>query len=425
MIRRLLSQDLPAHITIANLLAYGLTFVTTVAIARGLGSVGRGETSAALSAFSFAPALVGIGIPLELRRRSAVRPDDASVRSARDVMMLLVPISLAGGVAFSNSVFPDAPAALRLAALVGVGAAPLSVSWASDTGVLMGQGRYRAVFGIRLAQPLLQFVVVVVSFAFGGLTAATVLFGSVLGSMGAMVLSAGFVAVGLKGGRSSHLRLVRDGVEFAGSAIADSASARLDQILVLPLIGAAAAGQYTVAASISLLPVVLGQALAAEHFRAVAALSGMKEAQEARCHQAVREAMSVTLPVCLLSATASVPLLPFVFGDEFRHAVALVWILLPGSICVTVGYVCSMLLAAQGRGGLMTLLQVVGLAADVGFLFALGPAYSSVGAAVASSVGYVVLFAGQIVVLHVPLRCLSPSLKDFVGGIRSLLRSRV
>lgn len=417
---RFFKHDVPAHITVANLIGFALTFLAVPLIARSIGPAGRGETAAALAAFAIAPTILGLGVPLELRRRSSAVLDQSSTRAARDLVLLsLAPAALLGG-AFVLTVYSDLDRSLQLSALAGLALlAPVSVSWACDTGILMGQGRYRAVALIRIAHPSTTLIAIGAGALSDRLTPSGVLWASMLATLATGILGYALNRAAVVGKRSSRSILLKQGSRFAGSAIAESASARLDQVLTLPLIGAAAAGQYSIASSMALLPLALGQALGADHFRAVAQAQTEEEAVRLS-HKAVREALAVSLPACLIYAAVASPLIPLVFGSAFVSAVNLFWILIPGSVCLTAGFVATLVLAARERGKTMSLIQVGGLAVGVALLLLLGPTMGAGGAAAASTAAYIFVLGAQMCALRATLHDVLPRWSDLRAGSGSL-----
>src|SRR5689334_5155238 len=69
-LQKFIRSDVPFQITIANFASLVFSFLTVPVIARAVGAEGRGETAAVVAAFVFVPVLLGLGIPLEVRRRS-------------------------------------------------------------------------------------------------------------------------------------------------------------------------------------------------------------------------------------------------------------------------------------------------------------------------------------------------------------------
>lgn len=417
--KQLFARDLPVQLTIANMIGFALTFGAVPIIAREIGPVGRGETTAALAAFAILPTILGLGMPLELRRRSANGPYQGSLRAARDLALIAVVPAFSVGIGFALTVFTDVGDGLRILAIVGLALSAITVSWAMDTGVLVGLGRYRAVALIRMTHPLVTLLFIVGATLAGVLTPEIVLVASIGATCITGLVGFSLCRVSLRGERESRTMLIHTGARFAGSTIAEAASSRLDQVIVLPLIGAAAAGQYSIAASVALLPLALGHALAADRFREATAERDAV-ARRQLLGRAINETIAIALPACALFFAVAAPLVPIVFGEDFDAAVPILFALAPGSFCLVVGYVASMLLAAQGRGGVMTGIQVGGLILGVTLLFLLGPNWSAIGAAIASSVSYIAILIGQLIALRIQARDIIPSPSGLRRGLRSL-----
>lgn len=413
---RVLQRDSPFLIVFANVIAMGLALLTAPIVARALGPDGRGETAAALAAFALVPIFLSIGIPLELRRLAAQSQAKPAVRAARDIWAwALIPASMAAYV-LDLTIFNSLGADTRTIIFVGITLAPLTMSWTADVSVLISRGQYRSVLAIRLVQPVVFFLGSFVFWALGALSVTVVLLLNISATAVTAALGITFVRVSLFGERASHRQLVSKGLKFAGSAIAEAASNRLDQVLLLPLIGATGAGFYSVAVTIASLPMALGQALGATYFRSLAVAA---DADRARLvSSGVRATASITFVVCSALGALSPVLIPVLFGGSFTGAIAPALVALIGSFALTVGYVCSMMLAAQGRGIRMTVAQTVSLVAALGLLYLLAPAFGAVGASAASSISYVILLAMLMRGLRPPLRSLVPT----VSGLRLAFR---
>ncbi len=418
-IRGLFSRDLPVQITIANLAAMALSLAAVPIIARGVGPAGRGETGAAVAAFTLVPVLLAAGMPLEIRRRSVVGDAGASIRAARDIAVTSFLPALLVGFLVMHYVFGSAPGSVQYLVLAGIALAPLGVVWSTDTGALVGSGRYRAVAIVRIVQPLFTLVTIGLLWLFGLLTREWVLIPYVLGSVMTMVVSTCLVRVGLLGERASRRALVRQGARFAGSAVAEAASARLDQVLVLPIIGASAAGLYSIATAAVALLTALGQAIGADFFRQAARARSDNESRSIAA-VGMSEGISVILPSALGLGAVSLWAFPVLLGEEYAGSVALLWWLLPGGVSVAVGYVGSMLLAGAGRGKAMTLLQVGTLVLGFALLYALGPTMGAAGAAIASSISGMGLLISQLVVLGLRPHAVLPRWGSVKGGTSRL-----
>lgn len=415
----LFSRDRPAQITLGNFVALGLAFMTAPVIARAIGPEGRGETAAVLAACVFVPVLLGLGVPLELRRRSAEGVDEASVRRARDLVLASFLPSPAIAFLFTSTAFTTSDAMLEQVALLSVALAPVTLSWSLDVATLVGAGRYRAVMVVRIMQPALVLATTPALWIAGHLTPVSVLLVSILSNLATALLSFWLVGVGVVGPRASMRDLLRDGLRYSGSAIAEAASARIDQVLVLPLIGAAEAGYYSVAASLAVLPLALGHAVGAHGFRAVI-LCETEEERRRVVAKSISGAVSVVVPSCLGLWLACIWLVPLLFGSDFGHSVTLLAILLPGSVAMVVGYVGSMLLGGLGRGGSMAVSQALSLGFAIALLFLMAPSLLGIGASVASTGGYLLLCGIQFWWLRAPLRAMFPSWSGWKSGLAAL-----
>lgn len=420
LFRDLLSRDLPVQITLANLMAMALSFAAVPLIARGVGPAGRGETGAAIAAFAIAPVLLAAGIPLEIRRKSVGSMPRKWIRAARDIAAISIVPAAAVAIAVAALVFSTSPEPVKWLVFMGITLAPMGVVWSVDIAVLVGAGRYRAVAIMRLVQPTFTLLVIAGLWALDYLTPELVLIPYVLGSMFTMIVGMLFVRVRLRGPRASRRALVRRGASFAGSSIAEAASARLDQVLVLHVIGASAAGLYSIAAAMAALLTAIGQAIGADIFR-----NTMRAGSESGARQVaargIGEGVSIITPAGLALALVSVLAIPVVFGADYGASVDLLWWLLPGGIAVSVGYIGSMLLAADARGRDMTLLQSASLVLGVTLLYALGPIFGPVGAAIASSLSGIALLLGQVIALRVPSILLIPRWSNAKAAVRRML----
>lgn len=418
--RSFLGSDLPIQITIANFASLAFSFLTVPVIARAVGAEGRGETAAVIAAFVFVPVLLGLGIPLEVRRRSTGGIDEAVVRAARDISLLLLVPAAGVSTLLCVTVFAETSNAVRLLAAIGIATAPIGVSWSIDAGALVGAGRYRAVFLLRVTQPTLVLVLMVPAWMAGVLTPVAILVIYQIGNLSTAALGMALNRVSLRGARSRRRSLVRAGLSFAGSAVAESASARLDQIVVLPLIGAAETGYYTLAVSIAVLPIAVSHALAAKHFREMAAAPD--QAAHAIARQGMRECAALVIPMSVLLGLMGLWAIPIIFGEEFQPATTVLLILVPGSVGMALSYVGSMLLAARSRGATMTASQVASLSLNMALLIPFANHMAAQGAAWASTAAYLFLVAIQLVALRVSLIVLMPTIGGFSSGLRSLVR---
>lgn len=414
----LVVSDSPSLIAIGTLVASALSIASAPIIARAIGPAGRGESAAAIAAFAILPIVLGLGIPLEVRRSTAAEGGSEATRSARDLWILATVPSIAIALVLDQTIFVSLGPAERVTILVGLALTPFSMSWISDIGVLVARRRYRAILLLRITSPLLYILLVIGAVATSTVSVTFVIAANVLGNLVTCFVGWWLVRVSGRGARQPHLLLIRRGLSFAGGAIADVASGRLPQLLVLPLIGATQSGFFSVAMTIASIPLSLGHAMAASYFTEVAAASD-EERPEIK-GAAVRSIIWVAAIACIVLAALSPIGVPVLFGPEFEEAVVPSLIGLVGSFGMTVGFVCAMMLAAEGKGIRMTIAQACSLVASVILLVLLGPALGSVGSAIAVSASFVVATAILLVYLRVPARSLIPRRSDLAKAIRRL-----
>lgn len=405
-------------VAISRVVSMVLTLMTAPIIARAIAPVGRGETATAIAAITIVPILVGFGLPLEMRRRSATRNSRSSVRAARDLCVLLFfPSALVSAILFFT-VFSSMPFAVAVTASVGVVLAPLSVSWLCDQSVMIGRGNFRAVALIQLAQPVMYVSIVAFGFAFGLITVQYVIVANLAGVVSAFAVGLHVCRASFLGTRDLRKSVVRGGIKYAGSSIVEASANRLDQILVLPLIGAFGAGLYSIAVTVSSIPLSIGHALGAHFFN----LSARQEPSARSVGGDAIRSATVLVAVFVAPIALAVPfLVPVVFGSDFEQAIPSVLVSLIGSVFMTIAYVGSMVLAGAGRGGMMTYAQLGCLIVGISLLYLLAPIWGALGASVASASGYFVLFAIIVVSLKIRPSELFPKVGDIryaIGVLR-------
>ena len=403
-----------------------LGFVTAPIIAHSLGPDGRGLTAAAMATLGLLPIVLGLGTPLVIRRRaSSTEMLGRAIRSARIIALVsIVPAVLLGALA-ATFLLPGLTPADTGVFLAASASVPFAVLWICDANVLVGQRRMMAFAIVGTVAPVAYFGFIVVGALTSGLSV-----GFVIGANGAstiltFLITSALVRVPVKGAIESPVALLREGVSFSGSQIAEAASYRLDQAISIPIIGAAGAGYYAVAATIGLIPYSLGQAIGA------ASYAKMAEVELTELERTVRVALVVRSSMVLgtgssLSLAALCPLLvPLLFGSDFLPAVIPAVIATFGSAFVVVAYSAGSALTAYGRGWWLTLGQTSGLGLGVVMLLLLGPLLGAIGAALASALGYALTMTIAVYALKLPRRSLLIRRTDFRDSIRLVVFGHV
>lgn len=410
----------PTLVILGRLTAAALGLISAPIVARAIGPEGRGETAAALAVFSLIPVGLGIGLPTEIRRRAATSKATDSIRSAKLIVALSSFIAFGLACVLFFTVFSEFDASARFIAALGSAITPLSVSWAIDVSVLVARRRYVAVMAMQVIQQLV-FVIAILAVVHADIASvATVLVANILGTITAFVTGAILVQVPFRGTFAPIVPLLRSAFHYFGASIAESASNRLDQVLALPLLGSYAAGMYSVATTIGGLPLAFGHAIAASYFTPIARSPvGLQRRNEQA--SALRAATSISIMIIPLMLIASWFGIPVVFGDDFRPAIMPTFVVLTGSGLMLISYVASQALAADGRGGRMTIAQIIAITISTGLLLLLGPAFGALGAAIASTVGYISLYLALLTMLKLGYSTL-PKLEDFLKALKRLLK---
>lgn len=425
--RRLFSawdQDAPMLVLIGRLGVVALGFTTTLIVARAIGPTGRGETAAAIALFYLVPIVLGLGVPVEVRRRTAENDSIHLGRSYRVYSVLTLPLAIVIALGLTHSALQSLESDSRTVAAVGIALAPVSVMWMCDVSVVLARRKFRRFLLIQLTQPTVFCLLTLASWGLGRASTAVVLACHVSGSLATALL--GLRVAGSVGGRApaSPLELGRSSLKYFGAAIAEAASNRLDQVVLLPLAGAAQAGLYAVAVTISSVPLAVGHALSGWYFTSIVS-AGVGERRDALKAEVVRVSLALGIAVSALLACLTPWLIRWGFGSEFSAAVVPTIVALAGSSAMIASYVAAQALAAEGRGIAMTSCQAGALSVSIGMLFALGPYFGAGGAAVASSAGYLCLLAALLAIGGWSFKRVLPRPRDVLLGMKSLMSPEV
>ncbi|BBY17625.1 hypothetical protein MLIT_32170 [Mycolicibacterium litorale] len=358
---------------------------------------------------------------MEVRRLSAISEADAALRSARLVIAISIFASIVLALACYFSLFESFDKFSRVTATVGVALSALPASWALDVSVLIAHERFGAVAILQVIQPATYVVLIVAFWLLDIATVATVLVAFIISNFANFVTGIALTRVPLRGEVLASRRFLSNSFAFYAGSVAQIASTRLDQVLALPLIGAQQAGYYSVAVTIgSAPPLVLGHALAGSIFRGIARADAGERARLESA--AIRSAAALALMCCPLLAIAAWPMVPFVFGADFEGALPATFVAIIAGGAQLIGFVASSAANARGRGRLLTLAQVGGLAVGVSALIPLGHFAGALGASIASAAGFIVTVLILALALRVRLSDLVPRPADFVNAVKLIGR---
>jgi O-antigen/teichoic acid export membrane protein len=378
----------PSIFVVSRVAAAGLSVATAVVVARSLGLAGRGLTAAVIAALAVVPLVSGLGLSWAVRRETILSDAPAEILRTTRLLSLvsLVPAGAATTVLLLTSL-ASLPGDLTVVLVIGMAATPLVVVRNAQIGVLLALRRFGQVALATLAQQASYTVLLVAVAVATGLTPARVVLLYVLSVVASAAFTGGLLRISWRGPRVGGRRLLATSVRSIGAEIGEILSYRLDQLLLLPLIGSAQLGAYAVAVNVALLPMPVGQALAANSFESVARSGGRARASAIR--ENVSEAASLGLLAGMAVAVVA-PSLPWVFGAGFAAARLPAVLLAVGTVLVVVTTPATSALIASGRSGASSLAQLVGTGAGIALMYVLAPDHGAVGAAAAAVGGYLV-----------------------------------
>ncbi|MGX6508887.1 oligosaccharide flippase family protein [Rhodococcus sp. SJ-2] len=384
--------DRPAGLVLTRILGAGLALLTSPLIARAIGPDGRGLTAAAITVLMMVPIALGLGLPWAVRQRAAYEDDVYSVlRTARIVSFFtLVPAVLLGG-ALVLTLLADMPGGAKWWLVIGLGLTPLVVQRNSTVSALVVIQDFRRISLVNLSQPVAFFIIIVALWLFGPLTVTTVVGAQSASLALGFATTAFLLPVSWRGARFQMDTLVRESVLASGAQISEIASYRLNQLILLPVIGSAGLGYYAVAINVALAPAPVGQAISSAVFTDIAEAEGDHRRQKILVSLQASFYLAVIMAMIIIALSPMV--IPLAFGDDFSPAVPATMILAAGLVFVICNFVLTSCLVANGRSGAASVAQIAGFVSGVLLVFALGIPFELTGAAIASSVGFLVTAA--------------------------------
>ena len=387
-----------------RLLLIGIGFATTVIVSRTLGPSGRGL-------FAVAAAVSAIGI--QFGNLGLHASNTYYVAKDRELLPVLIGNTLvvSFGIGGTAALFGWILAAIwpKLAPLHGTLLAlalawiPFGLAYLLLQNLLLGVDQVRTFNGIELASKVIGLVLVGLAILSGKIS-AEIMFAATLA---ALVLSFLWVLWKLRDSLQHPVLVsltvfrqhVRLGVKAYLIAFFGFLVLRIDLVMVKYMLGAQAAGYYsiseTMAENMLTLPVVVGTILFPK-------LSGMAHHKE-KLHL-TRKAGFVTaallVPIMIIGSLLAKPLVQVVFGKSFLPAVApFIW-LMPGSFLLGVETVIVQYLNSLGFPRIIAYSWLLVTALNIGVNLWAIPAYGIVGAAIVSTISYALVFVLVLAVIY-------------------------
>ena len=386
--------------------------LTSVLIARLLGPEGTGGYTIALSMVLMLTLLGTLGAEHGVAYYVSGRlwSARAALMATQTLAVFTGSVTAALGIA-AYLCFPDAFAGLTATeALIVAAALPFSLSWYYASYVALSVDAYEAY----VAPPAVQSASLIL--LVGGGTVVGGLKGALVGLTASHVLTAAItllwarrwlpaVESGPSGGSDQLRRAIAFGIKGYAANALQLVNYRLDLFVLSNFASAAVLGQYSVAIAATSIVWLLPPALSDVLFPRVAALTA-QGAGDAEVHRRFVEAKSLRHTALVVAVSTAVmaiavaALLPLVYGSDFRPAIELSFILLPGVALIGVSGVMTATIVGRGRPiySLYTTLLVTPPTALLYIL--LVPSMKAHGAAIASSLSYTLSFVLALVFYH-------------------------
>jgi O-antigen/teichoic acid export membrane protein len=389
-------------------------FVTGPIMARQLGPAGRGQVAVVVTYSILVPVVLGLGVAVAVRHFVAQDPSNIRpvVAATTRLAVYLLPLSLLVTYACILGPLHELSAPARIGGVVLLGLTPIALVSNNQASVVLASGNLRALGLINVIPVATMSVGIIVLGVTGTLSVGAYL--AVLVFAWLLQLAVGFAYVPFAWRAAAPIGpIVRFGVRGVGGQVAEFATLRLDQALMLPLVGTAQLGLYAVAVTLALIPLTVSRAMAYKGFAEVA-----RRPPEHRLQEAVRVIRwtAVTSFGVAAGMAVGVPLLlPLLYGPAYRGAVTSFLILLPGTLFFGTAYAVSNSLVVTGRPGRVTLSQAAGLTVSGILIYPVIGTYGIIGASVLSTGSY-------LVTLLVSLKMLGPAWRDVVPRVSDVVQ---
>lgn len=373
--------------------------IASIVIARELGVTSRGRWAVISSLALIVSTVASSGLPVAVAYGSSQLQGRERVCLVQAALVGAAALAAFAGliyVAIAVIIQPPAPAA---AVIVGLAIPAATVCYAVVHALTLTIASMRWYALAQVVASVVTLTAVIMLALSIGLTVLLV----VAISAGAQLVGAFICLVALRRGRLLGERLLLDGrravvrvlrphlayamITFVTLSLTQVVQ-RFDVLLVNGYRGPHAAGLYAVAAQLTDLMLVVPAALGLVMFRRGARGSA----------EHFSDAVRVLTFTGLFGAAASVLALllsgwavPLVFGAAYRGAVSPLRWLLPGVIAFSVQSVLSSYLAGRGRPRVVLVAWLLGGTFGIGADLFVIPAYGIVGAAVVSSLSYVLV----------------------------------
>ncbi len=376
----------------------GASLLGSVFVVRALGASGRGVLAFVVVSASYLTLVTGLGVPLSVRLSAARSGSDLPGLMGVVKRSGLVATLLCAAVALPLAFFlgQDLRGTGQFAVFLVMLSCGLAVVGIGNTQILAASGSQRELAISRTIPSVAVAATTGILAVLGLLPLALAIALLAVRPVLEVIISKRWLPQPRRG--SAMGPHIRSGIGLLPLQLAESSVGRLDQLMLLPLVGAAELGVYAVVVSIVTLPFAFTQASINKWFG-----SSVRET-DATMASLLRKLLSTIAitAVPLLPVVVLAPLLlPVVFGNDFEGQMTLVMVLGLSTLLLSGCFAGNYLLLAIGSTRMTVLPWAMGTAATVISLPIVAPRFGIVGAAWVSVASYAIVLGGFVALLRI------------------------
>lgn len=375
--------------------------VSGIVLARCLGAAGRGLVAAA----TVYPAILLSLMELGVRQSSAYHLGKGLYSNAQvvgAVTALVLTLGVAGMLICSGLIhWMGNPAISPLILLLVVVPIPVSIFTSYSSGIFLGNrlvGQFANIGWMVATMQLLMVLVFVWLLAWGpvGALLATLLSGVVAGGYAARKVST-LAALRPKFDWPIIRALLLKGAVYSVALFVIVLIYKINIVVMERLSNVVEIGVFALGVSVAQLTWALPQAITTALF-SHSATAPDENAFSEKVARLFRITVIIAFLLVVGLGLVAPVLIPFIYGKEFGPSVHVVHLLLPGVFCMLGLKILNMDLAGRGRPNASLWAMVPALVVNGALSIWMVPRYGANGAALASSVSYVVGGTGMMLV---------------------------
>jgi O-antigen/teichoic acid export membrane protein len=380
--------------------------VLSIVLARTIGPSGNGRFSLLVTLTGIVVMVVSLGLTAGItyevsRRRWSVA--HATKTSFRLALLLGTAGSLLGLAVFEllqGSVFHNIRTLLAVIALASV---PPVLAYQFADAIMLARERYERYAALELSHALTMLVVgagLAIPFGLTGAVIGLLAAGCVGAVVGHALLRREIRSQRDAEERGSLREAFRFGIQSWLANLLQQVNYRFDIIVLSAFATASAVGIYSVALTLTAIAWILPQGLQTVLFPRTASLAesagsgeiSLDEEDQALA-RAVRHGVLLTIPTALFVIVLLVVGVPLLYGPKFHETIVLGFILLPGVLVLGEAKILAAAIAGRGKPRYTLYSGLISMPVTLGLYFVLIPLAHARGAAVASTISYLLTSA--------------------------------